>query len=57
MKKLYLIAIAALLAGSVTAQAEKDCTISANATLKDGSTVKGEFCTDRISGSTILWKR
>ena len=54
MKKSYLIAIAALLAGCVTAQTEKDYTISANASLKDGSTVKGEFATQGITGSTAF---
>jgi len=54
MKKSYLIAVAALLAGCVTAQAEKDYVVSANATLKDGSSVKGEFCTEQISGSTVF---
>lgn len=54
MKKSSLIAIAALLAGCVTAQAEKDYTVSANATLKDGSSVKGEFHTEQVTGSTIF---
>ena len=55
MKKSYLIAIAALLTSSLSAQnAEKDYTVSANATLKDGSTVKGEFATQSITGSTAF---
>ena len=55
MKKPYLIAAATLLAGSLTVQAAKNAyTVSANATLKDGSTVKGEFCNKRIVGSTIF---
>ncbi len=54
MKKSYLIAVATLLAGYVTAQPEKGYTISANAVLKDGSSVKGEFCTERISGTTAF---
>ena len=55
MKKSYLIAIAALLACSLTAQTvETDYTVSANATLKDGSTVKGEFLTQKITGSTVF---
>jgi len=55
MKKSYLIAIAALLASSLSAQiVEKDYTVSANATLKDGSTVKGEFATQSINGSTAF---
>ena len=57
MKKSYLIAITALLVSSLNAQTvEKDYTVSANVTLKDGSTVKGEFCTERISGSTAFMK-
>ena len=57
MKKSYLIAIATILAGCVTAQTEKDYTISANATLKDGSTVKGEFATQSITGSTAFMEK
>ncbi len=57
MNKSYLIAVVALLAGCVTAQTEKDYTVSANATLKDGSTVKGEFCTEQISGSTVFLEK
>lgn len=55
MKKPYLIAIATLLAGGLTAQTtEKACAISANATLKDGSTVKGELVTRRATGATLF---
>jgi len=55
MKKSHLIAFAALLAGSLTAQtADKDHTVSANAMLKDGSTVKGELATQSITGSTAF---
>ena len=55
MKKSYLITIAVLLASSLIAQtADKDYTFSANATLKDGSTVKGEFTTQHITGSTAF---
>ena len=55
MKRYYLIVIAALLACSLTAQTvEKDYIVSANATLKDGSTVKGEFTTQSITGSTAF---
>lgn len=58
MKKSYLIAIVPLLFSSLTAQAiEKACTMSANAKLKDGSTIKGEFCTERISGSTAFMEK
>lgn len=55
MKKSYLIAIAALLASNLPAQtADKDYTVSVNATLKDGSTVRGEFATQSITGSTAF---
>lgn len=58
MKKSYLTAVVALLAGSLTAQTVgKECTISANATLKDGSTVKGEFATQSINGSTSFMEK
>ena len=58
MKKSYLIAISALLVSSLAAQtAEKDYTVSANATLKDGSTVKGEFATQSITGSTAFMEK
>ena len=58
MKKSYLIAISALLAGSLIAQTvDKDYTVSANATLKDGSTVKGEFATQGITGSTAFMEK
>jgi hypothetical protein len=55
MGKTYLIAMAALLSGCLTAQtSDKSYIISANAMLKDGSSVKGEFCTERVTGSTIF---
>lgn len=57
MKKSYLIAIAALLAGCVTAQTEQDYTIAASAALKDGSSVKGEFVTQSITGSTAFMEK
>lgn len=58
MKRYYLIVIAALLACSLTAQTvEKDYIVSANATLKDGSTVKGEFATQGITGSTAFMEK
>ena len=57
MGRLYLIAVATFLVGCVTAQTEKGYTISANATLNDGSSVKGEFCTDQISGSTAFMEK
>ena len=58
MKKSYLIAIATLLTGSLIAQTvENDYTVSANATLKDSSTVKGEFATQSITGSTAFMEK
>ena len=57
MKKSYLIATAALLAGCVTAQTKQDCTIAASAALKDGSSVKGEFVTQSITGSTAFMEK
>ena len=33
---------------------DAETTITASATLKDGSSVKGEFCTERVTGSTIF---
>ena len=54
MKKLHLIVLTALLTGCVTAQTGEDYTISVNATLKDGSTVRGTLCTERISGATAF---
>ena len=51
--KQYLTFI--LLAVCFTAFADDAATIvSANATLKDGSTVKGEFCSKRVCGTTIF---
>lgn len=57
MKKSFLIAIASLLAGCVTAQTEQDYTIAASAALKDGSSVKGEFVTQSITGSTAFMEK
>ncbi len=57
MEKTYLIALSALLAGCLTVQTPEGKTIvAANATLKDGSSVKGEFTTKRIKGSTAFAK-
>ena len=58
MEKSYLIAISALLACSLIARTvDKDYTVSANATLRDGSTVKGEFATLGITGSTAFMEK
>ena len=52
--KFATILSAALSAATFTALAQDAAIISANATLKDGSTFKGEFSTKRITGSTIF---
>ena len=57
MKNPCLLAIATLLSGCLTAQTGKDYTVSANAALKDGSSVRGEFCTKQISGSTAFLEK
>jgi len=58
MQKTHWIALSALLTGCLTVQtANSDCIVSANATLKDGSTVKGEFTTKHITGSTIFTEK
>ena len=50
--------IAAVFASVIfAALAADDAVVSANATLKDGSTVKGEFTTKRITGSTIFMEK
>lgn len=47
--------IAAVFASAISAVlVADDAVVSANATLKDGSTVKGEFLTQKITGSTIF---
>ena len=48
---------AALSAATFAVVAQDATTISANATLKDGSTFKGEFTTKRITGSTIFMEK
>ena len=47
----------ALSAATFAVVAQDATIISANATLKDGSTVKGEFTTKRITGSTIFTEK
>ena len=55
MQKTHWIALSALLTGCLTVQAaDSDCIVSVNATLKDGSTVKGEFATQSITGSAAF---
>ena len=57
MEKTYLIALSALLAGCLTAQTpDGETIVAANAKLRDGSAVKGEFTTKRIKGSTAFAK-
>ena len=48
---------AAISAATFAVVAQDATTISANATLKDGSTFKGEFTTKRITGSTIFMEK
>ena len=55
--KFATILSAALSAVSFTAIAQDAAIISANATLKDGSTFKGEFSTKSITGSTIFMEK
>ncbi len=55
--KFATILSAALSAVSFTAISQDAATISANATLKDGSTVKGEFAAKSITGSTIFTEK
>ena len=51
MKNTLTITIAAV---GIVAFAQDAATVSANATLKDGSTVKGELLSKRIAGSTLF---
>ena len=47
--------IAAVFASAISAVlVADDAVVSANATLKDGSTIKGEFLAQKISGSTVF---
>ena len=55
--KFATILSAALSAATFTALAQNTAIISANATLKDGSTFKGEFSTKSITGSTIFMEK
>ena len=50
--------IAAVFASAISAVlVADDAVVSANATLKDGSTVKGEFLAQKITGSTIFLRK
>jgi len=51
MKHTFVIAFATL---GLAAFAQDDAVITVNASLKDGSTVKGELCNARFIGSTIF---
>lgn len=55
--KFATILSAALSAATFTALAQDTAIISANATLKDGSTFKGEFSTKSITGSTTFMEK
>jgi len=54
MKQTYIIALALAAAGLAAFAQDAATTIAANATLRDGSSVKGEFATEYITGSTIF---
>ena len=50
-------AIAVSAAEEATIASTNNTVVTANATLKDGSTIKGEFLTQKITGSTIFLKK
>lgn len=54
MNRTYFIASSLAVAVFAAFAQDAATTITANATLKDGSSVKGEFCTKQITGSTIF---
>ena len=54
MNRAYTIASALSAIALVTFAEDATTTIAANATLKDGSSVKGEFATEYITGSTLF---
>ena len=54
MKYSFVIAVAIIATACTTTAVDSGKIVSANATLKDGSSVKGEFCAKCISGSTIF---
>lgn len=57
MKQTYILALVLTTAGLTTFAQNAAITIAANATLKDGSSVKGEFATEYVSGSTIFTEK
>ena len=57
MKQTYILALVLTTAGLTTFAQNATITIAANATLKDGSSVKGEFATEYVSGSTIFTEK
>ena len=54
MKYPFVIAVAIIATACTTTAVDSGKIVSANATLRDGSSVKGEFCAKCISGSTIF---
>ena len=54
MNRAYIIASSLAVAVFASFAQDAATTIAANATLKDGSSLKGEFCTERVTGSTIF---
>ena len=54
MNRSYIIASSLAVAVFAAFAQDAATTITASATLKDGSSVKGEFCTERVTGSTIF---
>lgn len=54
MKYSFVIAVAIIATACTTTAVDCGKIVSANATLRDGSSVKGEFCAKSISGSTIF---
>ena len=50
-------AIAVSAADEATVASTNNTVVTANATLKDGSTIKGEFLAQKIAGSTIFLKK
>lgn len=57
MNRAYIIASSlAVAVFAAFAQDAAKTIVAANATLKDGSSVKGEFCTEHITGSTAFMK-
>lgn len=54
MRYAFIVAVAAIAASCTTTTPDADVVVTANATLRDGSRVTGEFRTKRISGSTAF---